>query len=366
MLAEIMRVPTEYVSIEIAKSLKQRAIDIGFDAVGIASINSLTSPFGKRMAEFYREWLARKCNASMTYLERHLSTREQPQKILHGTASILMLAVSYQRVLRGFHENFTSVPHEKSDESETSRAEKVSGSCSENPTENRFAPTNNNVIADYACGNDYHLFCREHLKILADYHRELLPQEKCRGVVDTAPLWEKFWAREAGLGFIGHNTMLIIPQRGSRFFLAALLTTAKLLPDLPLSASEWSCRECRKCIDACPTRALSPRWLDARRCINYWTIEHRGDIPERITSRLGERFIGCDTCQDVCPYNAATQDQFPDLGIPQARLDSLTRDEFQRDYGDTPLARVGWEQLLYRASASAVEHSESANDSGIL
>ncbi|MGL4941686.1 MAG: epoxyqueuosine reductase [Thermoguttaceae bacterium] len=285
------------------------------------------------MAAIYRDWLRRGCHASMNFLQRGCEPRENPSSILEGVASLVVLAVSYRTVLG-------------------------------DNDDSRFATTDEhvakNLVADYACGRDYHLWCRERLATLAALHRELLPNERCRGVVDTAPLWEKFWGREAGLGLIGRNTLLAVHGRGSRFFLATLLSTAKFPASTPPADGadnamcDATCGTCRRCVEACPTSALTENGLDARRCLNYWTIEYRAEqkksgddatpIPPEIAERLGNRFFGCDTCQTVCPLNAADNRIRKQRCIPPEIWDSLTPETFAKIYGDTPLGRVSGAQ----------------------
>lgn len=308
--------------------LRVEALRLGFEAVGVASVASLASSRGRTMATRYRDWLRRGHHASMAFLERGLEPRENPSLILEGVASITVLAVSYRTVLGA--------------------------------NDPRFVKTESGVVADYACGRDYHLWCRERLASLAALHRTLLPRERCRGVVDTAPLWERFWGREAGLGLVGRHTLLVVPPFGSRVFLASLLSTAAPPSAAPPAdgADEAMCGACHRCVEACPTGALAAGSLDARRCLNYWTIEHRTEQdscwPPEIAAVCGNRLLGCDTCQDVCPLNEANESACAvaatDRGIAPAEWASMTRDDFEQRYGDTPLARIGWNRLRNRRS----------------
>jgi epoxyqueuosine reductase len=242
----------------------QSAQKLGFDLCGICAAKS------PETFEAYRRWINAGMFAGMSYLAERLSARNHPDSILPGVRSLLLLGVSYTMVLN----------------SEDHPVKQVTG------------------IAEYARGIDYHHWIRKRLKLLAIQHQQRYPHGKCRGVVDTAPILEKQFAADAGLGRFGKNTLLIHPRFGSKFFLAALLSTEELTPITHPILMDDPCRDCNRCLEACPTGALTePYVLDARRCLNYWTIEQHGKIPQEIADKLGNRFFGCDTCQAVCPAN---------------------------------------------------------------
>jgi epoxyqueuosine reductase len=207
------------------------------------------------------------------------------------------------------------------------------------------------TIASYAIGNDYHQWIRERLKKLSTLHRQLCPAGKSRGVVDTAPLLEREYAEAAGLGVVGKNTMLINNVFGSQIFLAALLSTENLIdneknnsPALPQSP----CDNCDKCINACPTSALTePYRLDARKCINYWTIETKEKIPPKIANALHNSIFGCERCVNVCPYNK----QLEPTKVSLTTILSMNEVAFKEMFGRTPLERVGLEGLKRTAEA---------------
>ena len=277
--------------------LKQTALTLGFELVGVAAAQTPST--------FYRfeKWIDAGMHAGMDDLADRRNARSNPNSVLENVRSILMLGVSYDQVLA---ETKHGVPAQ-------------------------YLPLRG--IAKYARGGDYHHWIRQRLRKLAAKHRELYPDAQCRGVVDTAPLLERQFAVDAGLGRIGKNTMLIHPQFGSAFFLAALLSTEDWIPDVPTDAGD-PCENCRRCLDACPTGALlEPYILDARRCLSYWTIEHRGEMPPEIAAVLGDRFFGCDTCQDVCPWNRPVPE--PD-GVDPRSLDAET---FAATIAGTPLER---------------------------
>ena len=166
-------------------------------------------------------------------------------------------------------------------------------------------PTRNSHIAQYALSRDYHEILKQRLEQFAARLQQEYGAFEYRSFVDTAPLLERSYARLAGLGWIGRNTCLINEQLGSWLFLAELLTSLPLEPDTP---APERCGTCTRCIDACPTQALQPGGLrtilDATKCISYYTIEHRGEIPPEKRGGLGEWVFGCDICQDVCPWNS--------------------------------------------------------------
>jgi epoxyqueuosine reductase len=169
------------------------------------------------------------------------------------------------------------------------------------------------VVARYARGRDYHNVVGTRTKKLAAWLRSEGWQS--RASIDTLPVLERAWAQRAGLGFVGKNACLIVPGLGSHVLLSTVVTTAELEPDAPMAER---CGSCRRCLDACPTSAfLAERELDARKCISYLTIENDGPIAEELRAPIGDRFLGCDLCQDVCPFNR-TAPPSPDVTAPFA------------------------------------------------
>ena len=212
-------------------------------------------------------------------------------------------------------------------------------------------------ISHYAWGTDYHDVIRKRLRRLVDLHRRLRPDAMVRGVVDTAPLPERQFAQQAGLGWIGKNTLLVNREFGSWFFLAALLTSAELTYDGPCEVGH--CGSCRACLDACPTGALiEPYLLDARKCISYATIELRDLGAADLRRSCGAHLFGCDICQEVCPWNHRTpvsrQGVFgprPDTNpIDLAALFDLDEAAFRQRFRDTPLWRSKRRGILRNAA----------------
>ena len=242
---------------DLARRLKGRALALGFDRVGIAPAQA---PPGY---PHFLAWLDAGRGAGMGYLADHAGARAHPGAILEGVRSVVMASLVY-------------------------------GGRSGQPAVGK--------VARYARGADYHTALRGRLELLAEWLRDEAPGVSARAVVDTAPLMERDFARLAGLGWIGKNTMLIDRKLGSFTVLGALLVDADLEPDAPHASSH--CGTCTRCLDACPTGAFDgPYRLDARRCISYWTIEHQGPIPDAAAGELHGWAFGCDVCQDVCPWN---------------------------------------------------------------
>jgi epoxyqueuosine reductase len=261
---------------ELSERLKAEAIRLGFDQVGIAP--AVTPP---GYPDFLR-WLEAGRAAGMEYLHRQAPARSHPDAVLEGVRSVVMVSVVY-------------------------------GSHAPAVAEGATRPTTGKV-ARYARGADYHRVLWDKLGSLLDWLRLERPEARGRAVVDTAPLLERDYARLAGLGWIGKNTMLISRRLGSFTFLGALLTDLELAYDAPHNGHH--CGTCTRCLEACPTDAFTgPYELDARRCISYWTIEHRGPIPDPAAGQLHGWVFGCDICQDVCPWNRkAPPGRNPELG----------------------------------------------------
>ncbi|MBX3022275.1 MAG: tRNA epoxyqueuosine(34) reductase QueG [Bdellovibrionales bacterium] len=217
--------------------------------------------------DVYRQWLERGHHADMQYLQTHSAAKENPRSHFHRAHSAIVVAKSY-------------APH---------------------PYGER--PLKGLRTALYAQGEDYHLRFKDELESLAEALRREFSNEEFLCFTDSAPILERDLAYRAGLGWIGKNTCVIHPKQGSLFFLGQILTS--LAPQTsPRTPVADACGTCDRCIRACPTGALeAPRWLNANKCISYWTIEARNDGPEEIRTRTGDWFFGCDICQTVCPWN---------------------------------------------------------------
>jgi epoxyqueuosine reductase len=283
----------------LTESVKALALELGFDLV---TTGPATPP---EHGPALRRWLEAGHAGTMGYLERRVEERLDPARVLPGARSVLCVALNYYQ-------------GEAPDPS--------------------WRP-----VARYAWGRDYHHVIGPRLERLGAHLAETAGA-RSRGYVDTGPVLERDLAARAGLGWVGKNTMLLHPRLGSWFFIGVLLTTADLAHDEPLADR---CGTCRACLDACPTGAfVAPYVLDARRCISYLTIEHRGDIaPEAHGGMAGWQF-GCDICQDVCPWNrkapVTREDVFaPPAPFPDAATVSGMDDAaLQRRFAGTPLLRA--------------------------
>ncbi len=237
--------------------IKQKALDLGFDACGICR----TTESGEE--ERYMQWLQDHWQGGMGYMERNIDKRLDPRLLVEGARSIISVALNYYPPV------------------------KLPGKVPQ--------------FAYYAYGKDYHEVVREKLRCLFEWIRERVPDVTGRYFSDSAPVLERFWAARAGLGFIGKNTLLIIPGKGSYFFLGELIIDIELDYDEPVTEN---CGDCTRCLRSCPTNAIEePYRLNATRCISYQTIENKGEIAPEIVPNLRNNVYGCDICQKVCPWN---------------------------------------------------------------
>lgn len=213
----------------------------------------------------------------------------------------------------------------------------------------------------YALGRDYHEFMTDRLRALADWLREIEPKARMRCCVDTGPVMEKELAARAGIGWVGKNTCVINEGIGSWIFLGEVLTTLALRAD---ESAVDRCGSCRRCIDACPTQAITePYRLDARKCISYLTIEHRGEIEPELASKTGDWVYGCDVCQDVCPWNReppATNDpalkpRWASGTLDPAEVAQWTGTDYQRELRGSAMRRVKL-PMLKRNADMAIGH----------
>jgi len=269
----------------------------------------------------YQDWLACGYAAEMAYLTRPdaLTRRADPRNILPETRSVLVVAASYA-----------------------------------NAPQPELPPLHGRV-SRYAWGADYHRWLLRDLETLVQRLIITHGDFPYRCYVDTGPILERAWAQAAGLGWIGKNTNLLHPHLGSYLFLGVALLGLELettpQPDLP------TCGDCRRCIDACPTGALvAPGMLDARRCIAYLTVEHRGAIPEDLRPLLGDRVFGCDTCQEVCPWNRKPFAAYAAVPVPRtATLNlpevlTMSEADFRARFRHTPFWRATWQGLARNAA----------------
>jgi epoxyqueuosine reductase len=305
-------------SAQLTQFIQAEAKGHGFFLCGVAP--AITPPhYG-----FFCDWLDKGWAGTMDYLPARREAYAHPRSVLDGAQSVVMLGASY----------FVGDPLETT--------------------------TGSGRVARYAWSRtDYHDWIHARLKAMIARLTQDCAKVGFRGVVDTAPLLERDFARLAGLGWVGKNTMLIHKRAGSYFFLAALLVDVPLEYDSPHVQDH--CGTCTRCLDACPTSAFpAPGVMDARRCISYLTIEHRGSVDPELRPLLGDWWFGCDICQEVCPWNRhadSANASSPDP--PEAQwwqqqdlhqLLSMSSDQFRREFRKTPLWRTRWSGALRNAA----------------
>ncbi len=301
---------TSFSPSQCKEAIRQKALSLGFSACGFAVAEAIAPVAADR----YSQWLAEGRNGSMDYMNNYLDLRLDPRTLLEGTQTVISLAVNYYPA--------------------------------------SFQPSDAPQFAYYAYGHDYHDTVRSMLLQLAEFVKAEYGGE-CRCCVDTAPLRERYWAQQSGIGFIGRNNQLIIPGKGSFFFLGEILSTLPLPAD---SSSALHCGNCRRCVDACPTGALNAdgSGLDARRCISCMTIEHRGELPTEVAQRLGNRVYGCDECQKACPHNRfasptevsdfAPSEEF--LSLNYENMPEMTEDDYRRIFRRSAVKRAKYAGLM--------------------
>lgn len=298
-----------------SRRIRDLAGECGFQLAGVSS------PQRAPDFERYRSWSDRGLAGRMSYLTDHRADlRASAENLLPGVQSVVSVGLLYN---------------------------------GPEPHTTEFNDAERAWISRYAWGEDYHDIVRAKLELLA----ARMLQEKAfswRACVDTAPLLERSYARQAGLGWIGRNTCLINQEMGSWFFLGELLTTLAIAPDSP---PPDRCGTCTRCIDACPTAALVPSpsgdyELDARLCISYFTIELRWEIPEARRGQMGAHVFGCDICQDVCPWNRKAPetreaDFAPrEFAPPLEALAGLSQADFRRMFQGSPVSRARYSGFL--------------------
>ncbi len=294
----------------ISQQIKDYARCIGFDACGICEAEEIEVID----SNYYREWINKGYHADMDYMARNIEKRCDPALLVDNAKSIISIALNY-------------FPHQR---------------------QAGTAPQ----FAYYAYGKDYHDIMKAKLYKLLEYIKTLLPNVNGRVFCDTAPVLERYWAAKAGLGFIGKNTLLIIPKRGSYFFLGEVIIDEQLSYDAPLNLS---CGKCTRCLSTCPTGAIEkPHLLNAKKCISYQTIENKGEIDKKIKPLLNNRMYGCDICQQICPWNRYSQPHSnpefspsPEfLSMDHESIASMTVEDYQRVFKGSAVKRAKYSGLI--------------------
>lgn len=283
----------------------QQASALGFDYCGFAEAKPLDED-----ARRLEQWLSKGMHGTMQYMENHFDLRIDPTKLFPGANTVITLLFNYY-------------PSEK---------------------QNDRAPK----IAKYAYGEDYHEIIRKKLNQLLQCIKNEIGEIQGRGFVDSAPVLERSWAVQSGLGWVGKNGNLINKKSGSFFFIATLITDLKIQPDPPLLKNY--CGTCSACIDHCPTEAILPdKVIDASRCISYFTIELKETIiPENYKGQFENWMFGCDICQDVCPWNRFSKSHhspelkpIPEiLNLSNAEWEAMTEESFKKIFKNSPLNRT--------------------------
>jgi epoxyqueuosine reductase len=315
---------------ELVGSIRQWSRELGFQQVGIAGIE-LPEDEARLM-----RWLEQGRHGAMEYMERHGRRRARPHELVPGTLRVISVRMDY---LPANAQN----AHEVLEDAERG------------------------YVSRYALGRDYHKVMRRRLAKLADKIQAHSASQAYRVFVDSGPVLEKAFARNAGLGWIGKHTNLINRRAGSYFFLGEILTDLPLPVDTPATNH---CGSCRACLDICPTQAIvAPYELDATRCISYLTIELRGPIPEPLRKAMGNRIYGCDDCQLVCPWNKFARISSEIDFVPRHALDgsklvelfAWTEQQFLERTEGSAIRRIGHE-LWIRNIAVALGNAPTSDE----
>jgi epoxyqueuosine reductase len=289
--------------------IKTEAKRLGFDFCGISA-----AAFLEEEAPRLEHWLKQEMHGKMAYMEKHFDKRLDPRLLVEGSKSVISLLLNYYPATLQSHSD---------------------------------APR----ISKYALGKDYHFVIKEKLKALYDFILEEIGEVNGRVFVDSAPVMDKVWAKKSGLGWVGKNSNLIRKGQGSFFFIAELILDLELVYDGPVGDF---CGTCTRCIDACPTDAITaPYVVDGSKCISYYTIELKEQIPPEMKGSWQEWAFGCDICQDVCPWNRfSTVNKEPDfqpipdvIEMTKSDWEDMTAEVFRKTFRDSPLQRTGFKGM---------------------
>lgn len=290
--------------------IRNKALDLGFSFVGMAKAQKMDEESTR-----LEQWLNKNYHGTMGYMANHFELRTDPTKLVPGAKSVISLMYNYY--------------------------------TDETPSD-PSAPK----IASYAYGRDYHKVVKKKLKQLSLFMKSEIGDFQGRAFVDSAPVLERDWAKRSGLGWIGKNTLLIHPRKGSYFFLAEIICDLELQYDHPIKDY---CGTCTRCIDACPTDAFSENGylLDASKCISYLTIERKDAIPQEFKGKMENWMFGCDICQEVCPWNRFSEihneNDFkarPEL-LEMSKKDwqEITEEIFDEIFRGSPVKRTKYDGL---------------------
>lgn len=297
---------------ELSAGLRLQAQQLGFSQIAFAKARELTEE-GRRL----EQWLNKGYHGEMRYMENHFEKRIDPRKLVPGAKSVVCLLFNY-------------FPKTEQEDPEAPK------------------------LAKYAYGKDYHFVLKDKLRqLLAWIETQVGAPVNGRCFVDSAPVLERDWAKHSGLGWIGKNTLLLSPKQGSFFFLAELILDVEFIYDNPIKDY---CGTCRRCIEACPTDAIDEKgyFMDGSKCISYFTIELKEQLPEEMKGKFEDWMFGCDICQDVCPWNRfskphqeAAFDPHPDL-LSMQKEDwlELTQEVFSKVFKKSAVKRTKYKGLM--------------------
>ncbi len=293
----------------ISIEIKKKAIEIGFDKVGISKVDLL-----KNEEEKLSEWLNKKFHGTMSWMEKNFEKRIDVSNVLPNAKSIVSVALNYQ----------TDICHSQN--------------------------KNFGKISRYAFGNDYHDILKNKLEILLNFVKEKFPNTNSKIYVDTGPVLEKVWAVKSGIGWMGKHTNVIAKELGSYFFIGEIILDIELESD---KVELDLCGTCTKCIDDCPTDAIiAPYILDSNKCISYLTIEHKDEIEKKFIGKFKSWIYGCDICQEVCPWNKKFSHPTNELSfygknieLNLDTIENLTDEDFQKQFKKSAIKRIKNKQL---------------------
>lgn len=287
--------------------IKAKAAELGFSFCGISK-----AEFLKEEAPRLEEWLKRKYQGKMSYLENHFDKRLDPTLLVPGAKSVISLLYNYY-------------------------------------PEKDLAKEGGLKVAKYAYGEDYHFVVKDKLKLFFDSIHENIGEVAGRVFVDSAPVMERAWAQKSGLGWIGKNSLLLNRNMGSFFFLAEIILGLELVYDGPVKDF---CGTCTACMDACPTEAIpEPYVVDGSKCISYFTIELKEEIPTDVQGKFGNWIFGCDICQDVCPWNSFAKPHHEKRFSPPENLTSFKTNEWRE------LTEEVFENVFKHSALKRTKHS---------
>ncbi len=294
---------------KITYLIKQKALSLGFQSVGIARAGFL-----EEEAPRLEHWLKQGYHGQMQYMENHFDKRLDPTKLVPGAKSVISLTYNYYP--------------EKQQE------------------------TNTYKIAKYAYGKDYHFLLKDKLRALMQYIQEEIGEVEGRVFTDSAPVLERAWAKKSGIGWEGRHSLIIQKDKGSFFFLAEMILDLELDYDPPFTTDH--CGSCTHCVEACPTEAiLDNRMINASKCISYFTIELRDELPAEMRGKFQDWLFGCDICQDVCPWNKFSMphnepffDPHPDLlNMTKRDWEEITEEVFRDIFKKSAVKRTKYSGL---------------------